>query len=66
MTRKLLGLTFLGETRHEHLILADIRLEVKHLDRNVSICFPLLLPCVRGNTRNQLTSLLSTALALLR
>ncbi|KIM53640.1 hypothetical protein SCLCIDRAFT_428502 [Scleroderma citrinum Foug A] len=34
MTRKLLGLTFLGETRHEHLILADIRLEAKHLDRN--------------------------------
>ena len=37
VTRKLLGLTFHGSTRDEHLILCDMQLDIKNLDRNVCV-----------------------------
>ena len=37
VTRKLLGLTFLGSSRDEHFIVCDIQLDVENFDRNVCV-----------------------------
>ena len=62
VTRKLLGLTFHGSTRDEHVILCDMQLDVKNLDRNVCT---YLFPYTQRNLGNQPIFPFSTVLALL-